>query len=153
MVHRLITKLDILLTQPAIGKVRQEILVCVRHAIEIGASLIRPTIILRPDGVIEFRNGPVHNLGYMFDLEKFNARLRSACPLLPLYDDLRQLERHGRKLARIGRPKDLPSENGKMMTPKAWAEQNLQGDWQITVIDYPLIMGQTYRLPFPCSER
>lgn len=99
---------------------------------------------LRSDGLIEYQNGPIENMGYLFDLELFDARLRKACPLLPLYEDLRALENHGRTLARIGRPRDLPQENSQMMTPKAWAEQNLQGDGKITVIDYPLIMGQTY---------
>lgn len=123
--------------------VRQEILVCIRHAIEIGASLIRPTIMSQSEGIAESQHGPVRSMSYMFDMEMFDARLRSACPLLPLYEDLRALERQGRTLARIGRPSDLPSENGQLMTPKAWAEQNLQGDGKITVIDYPLIMGQT----------
>jgi len=142
-------RLDLLLTQPATGNVRQEILVCVRHAIEIGASLIRPTIMLRSDGLIEYQRGPIHNMSYMFDLEKFDARLRSACPLLPLYEDLRAVEKHGRPLARVARPWDLPQENGEPITPKAWAEINRQGDGKITVIDMPLIMGQTCRHPLP----
>jgi hypothetical protein len=142
-------RLDLLLTQPAAGNVRQEILVCVRHAIEIGASLIRPTIMLRSDGLIEYQHGPIYNMSYMFDLEKFDARLRSACPLLPLYEDLRAVEKHGRPMARVARPWDLPKENGEPITPKTWAEMNRQGDGKITVIDMPLIMGQTCRLSLP----
>jgi hypothetical protein len=98
---------------------------------------------LRSEGLIEYQNGPIENMSYMFDLGIFDARVKKACPLLPLYEDLRELEKHGRELTRIGRPRDLPQENGQMMTPKAWVEQNLQGEGRITVIDYPLIMGQT----------
>jgi hypothetical protein len=118
---------------------------------------------LRSEGLIEYQNGPIENMSYLFDLEMFDARLRESCPLLALYEDLRELEKHGRQLARIGRPRDLPWINDQMMTPKAWAEQNLQGDGKITVIDYPLIMGQTYadflflaaneKLTFLCKGR
>lgn len=140
---------NLLLTHTAAGNVRQEILVCVRHAIEIGAGLVRPTIMLRSDGLIEYQSGPIHNMSYMFDLDKFDARLRSACPLLPLYDDLRAVEKYGRPVARVQRPWDLPVENGEPITPKAWAEINRQGDGKITVIDMPLIMRQTYRHSLP----
>ncbi len=142
-------RLAFLLTQPAAGNVRQEILVCVRDAIEIGAALIRPTIMLRSDGLIEYQRGPIHNMSYMFDLETFDARLRSACPLLPLYEDLTEVEKQGRPIARVTRPWDLPVENGEPITPKAWAEINQQGDGKITVINMPLIMRQTYRRSFP----
>jgi hypothetical protein len=102
---------------------------------------------LRSEGLIEYQQGPIHDMGYMFDLETFEARLRKSCPLLPLYPDMRALEKHGRQIARVGRPRDLPEEDGKRMTPKEWAEKNLAGEGKVTVIDYPLIMGQTCTHP------
>jgi hypothetical protein len=131
------------------GNIRQEFLVCVRHAIEIGAALIRPRIMLRNEDLIEYQRGPIQNMSYMFDLETFDTRLRSACPLLALYDDIREVEKQGRPIARISRPWALPEEDGVPISPKTWAERNLQGDGKITVIDYPLIMGQTCRLVLP----
>lgn len=102
MRYSLHTKIIILLTQPAIGNVRQEILVCVRHAIEIGSSLIRPTIMLRPKNLIKYQNGPVENIDYMFDLKLFDARLRKACPLLPLYKgQLKNMAENWRELAAL----------------------------------------------------
>lgn len=116
---------------------------CVRHAIEIGAGLIRPTIMLRSEGLIEYQSGPIHDLGYMFDMEKFDARLKSACPQLPLYNDFEEVEKLG-PVSGVARPWDLPEENGQRIAPKVWAEKNRQTIGKITVIDMPLIMGQTF---------
>ncbi|OAF60993.1 hypothetical protein VC83_02588 [Pseudogymnoascus destructans] len=125
-----------------VGNVRQEFLVCVRQAIEIGASLIRPDIMLRSEGLIEYQNGPVHNMSYLFNLELFDARLRSACPHMPIYNDLAEVERVG-EIARVGRPWDLPKEQGVQLSFTAWAKLNRQAQDKITVITMPRITGQT----------
>lgn len=124
---------------------------CVRHAIEIGAGLVRPTIMLRSEGIIEYQSGPVRDMGYMFDMEMFDARLKKACPQLPLYKDMQAVEKLG-AVSRVARPWDLPEENGQRVTPKVWAEGNRKPTGTITVIDMPLIMGQTCRLSFPNHE-
>ncbi|OBT78100.1 hypothetical protein VF21_02741 [Pseudogymnoascus sp. 05NY08] len=125
-----------------VGNVRQEFLVCVRQAIEIGASLIRPGIMLRSEGLIEYQNGPVHNMSYLFNLELFDARLRSACPHMPIYNDLAEVERVG-EIARVDRPWDLPKEQGVQLSFTAWAKLNRQALDKITVITMPRITGQT----------
>ncbi|KFZ06121.1 hypothetical protein V501_07710 [Pseudogymnoascus sp. VKM F-4519 (FW-2642)] len=132
-----------------VGNVRQEFLVCVRQAIEIGASLIRPDIMLRSEGLIEYQNGPVHNMSYLFNLELFDARLRSACPHMPIYNDLAEVERVG-EIAKVDRPWDLPKEQGVQLSFTAWAQLNRQARDKITVITMPRITGQTYvPLPLP----
>ncbi|KFY00267.1 hypothetical protein O988_03401 [Pseudogymnoascus sp. VKM F-3808] len=125
-----------------VGNVRQEFLVCVRQAIEIGASLILPTIMLRSEGLIEYQNGPVHNMSYLFNLPLFDSRLRSACPRMPIYNDLAEVERVG-EIAKVDRPWDLPEQQGVRLSFTAWAKLNRQGEGRITVINMPKITGQT----------
>ncbi|KFY23987.1 hypothetical protein V493_05518 [Pseudogymnoascus sp. VKM F-4281 (FW-2241)] len=125
-----------------VGNVRQEFLVCVRLAIEIGASLIRPNIMLRSEGLIEYQAGPVHNMSYLFNQELFDTRLRSACPHMPIYNDLAEVERVG-DIARVDRPWTLPSKQGVQLSFKEWARLNRQAEGKITVITMPRITGQT----------
>ncbi|OBT95118.1 hypothetical protein VE01_07345 [Pseudogymnoascus verrucosus] len=125
-----------------VGNVRQEFLVCVRQAIEIGASLIRPNIMLRSEGLIEYQNGPVQNMSYLFNLELFDARLRSACPYMPIYNDLAEVEHVG-EIARVDRPRNLPEEQGVQLSFTEWARLNRQPEGKITVITMPRITGQT----------
>lgn len=135
------------------GNVRQEFLVCVRQAIEIGAALIRPNIMLRSEGLIEYQNGPVHNMSYLFNLELFDARLRSACPHMPIYNDIAEVERVG-EIAKVDRPWDLPEEQGVKLSFTAWAKLNRQQEGKITVFTMPRITGQTYvslSPPFPIT--
>ncbi|OBT50601.1 hypothetical protein VE04_09135 [Pseudogymnoascus sp. 24MN13] len=114
-----------------VGNVRQEFLVCVRQAIEIGASLIRPNIMLRSEGLIEYQNGPVHNMSYLFNLELFDARLRSACPYMPIYNDLAEVQLVG-EVARVDLPRNLPEEQGVQLSFTEWARLNRQPEGKIT---------------------
>jgi hypothetical protein len=135
--------LGILLTKCVSADVKQKILICLRDAIEIGASLMRPTITIQSGGLAEYENGSIHSMSYMFDLDIFYARLRKSCPLLPIYENIRTLERHGRSIAHLDRPMDLLDENGQPMTPKDWAEKHKAGEGKITLINYPQVIGQT----------
>lgn len=130
---------------------RQEFLVCVRQAIEIGAALIRPNIMLRSENIIEYQSGPVQNMSYLFDLPLFDARLRSACPQMPLHHDLAAAEKLG-KTARVARPWDLPEHEGTRLSFTAWAALNRKPGDTITIIDMPRITGQTYAPRTPPSQ-
>jgi hypothetical protein len=95
---------------------------------------------LRSEDLIEYQNGPVQNMSYMFDLELFDARLRSACPQMPLYDDLEEVEQLG-EVVPIYRDRFLPQgDDGKTISLKTWATQQRQEIGKILVIDMDRMM-------------
>jgi len=126
-----------------IGNVRQEILQCTRLAIEIGAALIRPSMRLRSEGLIEYQTGPLIGFEYLFDTPKFEKRLAAACPRMRLFEDMQAVERKG-NITRIVRPWFLPDdESGNPISLAAWTDENRAMNGNITVIDMPLTMGQS----------
>jgi hypothetical protein len=136
----------------AAGNVRQEILVCVRHAIEIGAGLIRPTVMLRSDNIIEYQHGPVRNMSYLFELEKFDERLKASCPQMRLYEDDAEVEALG-DVVRILKPRILDDDGNKDWNGfRKWAEENQQEKGKITVLDVDLVFGQTYVVCLPVAN-
>jgi hypothetical protein len=119
----------------------------VRHALEIGAALIRPTIMLRSKGLIEYQNGPVQNMSYLFDLEKFDERLKASCPQMRLYENLKEVERRG-EIVRFAKPRVLPKDGNKDWNGfKKWANEQRQVIGKITVLDIDLVFAQTF-VPF-----
>ena len=72
-----------------VGNVRNSILTCVRHAIEVGANLILPRI-LNVDG--EHKQGTTvlywytHPFDFMFDTGHFVNSLQQSCPDMKIYE-------------------------------------------------------------------
>jgi hypothetical protein len=75
-----------------VGNVRNELLACLRFAIEAGAGIIVPGITLRSTtDLLSISTQDIAPLSYMFDTELFTTRLRAACPQMeiwPSVDDL-----------------------------------------------------------------
>ncbi|CZS94915.1 uncharacterized protein RAG0_04728 [Rhynchosporium agropyri] len=78
-----------------IGNLRQEILHCIRYAIDAGAGLILPVIKLRKEGDLSNLEGGTASMDYLFDKERFLSRMQLACPQMKVYQDLKELESMG----------------------------------------------------------
>lgn len=88
-------------------------------------------------------------MSYMFDLELFDKRLKSACPEMPLYDDLEDVAKLG-EVVRVYRNRNLPQgDDGKTISPKTWANQNRAEIGKILVIDMDRMMKMEYGLWVP----
>lgn len=80
-----------------ISNVRQELLTCIRWAIEPGVSLILPSVRPRLDTNStlsqEVRNAytSTASLGHFFDTELSLSRIRRSCPQLTIYEDIKVL--------------------------------------------------------------
>ncbi|KAL2069416.1 hypothetical protein VTL71DRAFT_14095 [Oculimacula yallundae] len=78
-----------------IGNLRQEILHCIRYAIDAGAGLILPVIKLRKDDDLSNLESGTTSMDYLFDKDRFLSRMELACPQMRVYQDLRELESMG----------------------------------------------------------
>lgn len=77
-----------------IGMLRNQILKCVRHAINAGAAIVVPSINLRnPKDLADIETNNEVPLSYLMDHDAFVARLSRGCPGMRIYD----------------RPEDFPS--------------------------------------------
>ncbi|KAH6714165.1 hypothetical protein BKA61DRAFT_674777 [Leptodontidium sp. MPI-SDFR-AT-0119] len=78
-----------------IGNLRQEILHCIRYAIDAGAGLVLPVIHLRQDSDLSNLESGTTSMDYLFDKERFLSRIGMACPQMRVYQDLEELESMG----------------------------------------------------------
>lgn len=70
-----------------IGMLRNQILKCVRHAINAGAALAVPAVNLRnPADLADIETDDEVPLSYLMDHDAFVARLARACPSMRVYD-------------------------------------------------------------------
>lgn len=70
-----------------IGMLRNQILKCVRHAINAGAALVVPSINLRnPKDLADIETNNEVPLSYLMDHDVFVARLTQGCPGMRLYE-------------------------------------------------------------------
>lgn len=72
-----------------IGNIRNSVLHCVRYAIQAGASLVLPRIVLRSStdiGTIE--TGQTADFSYMFDTNHFMESISLYCPQLKIHDTI-----------------------------------------------------------------
>lgn len=86
---------DNILYSSEAGNIKQQILLCIRYAIDAGAGLMLPTISLRSeDNLSELESGTA-SLDYLFDQDRFLFRLHNACPRMTVYKDLDELRAVG----------------------------------------------------------
>lgn len=77
-----------------IGNVRQELLTCIRSAMEVGAALIMPQIRPRFDTNASLGEEVKHTykppvaFDHFFDAKLFLARMSESCPQMTIYKDL-----------------------------------------------------------------
>lgn len=71
-----------------IGNVRNSILMCVRFAIQAGAALVLPRIVIRDDDISNYKTTNTTEFGYMFDEKHFLHSMRASCPQMHIYPTL-----------------------------------------------------------------
>lgn len=82
-----------------IGMLRNQILKCVRHAINAGAAIVVPSINLRnPKDLADIETNNEVPLSYLMDHDVFIARLSQGCPRMRIYE----------------RPEDFPNWDRRM---------------------------------------
>lgn len=78
-----------------VGNLRNSILNCVRYAIEAGAALTIPRIVLRDaHDISKIWNAEKTDLDYIFDRQHFVTSLATACPQLRLFDTVKSVPKH-----------------------------------------------------------
>ncbi|KAG9240319.1 hypothetical protein BJ878DRAFT_526763 [Calycina marina] len=75
-----------------IGNIRQEILHCIRYAIDAGAGIIIPVINKRSDNKLSNLTSGTASMNYLFDEERFLSRIQNACPQMPIHRDVNDLK-------------------------------------------------------------
>ncbi|KAH8820195.1 hypothetical protein F5884DRAFT_39693 [Xylogone sp. PMI_703] len=78
-----------------IGNIRQELLHCIRYSISAGAGLILPVINLRSTSNLSDLTSGTTSMDYLFDQDRFLSRMKKACPQMPIYKDVDELEKLG----------------------------------------------------------
>ena len=69
-----------------IGNIRNSILLCIRYAMQAGASLVLPRIILRSPFALEIlQTTETADFSYMFDTKHFLESMRLSCPQMKIY--------------------------------------------------------------------
>ncbi|KAH8602693.1 hypothetical protein B0O99DRAFT_531841 [Bisporella sp. PMI_857] len=90
-----------------VGNIKQELLHCLRYAIDAGAGLILPVINLRSHNDLSNLENGTAPVDYLFDQNLFLNRLGNACPRMPVYKDLDDLKTVGpvteTKLIHVGK--------------------------------------------------
>ncbi len=112
---------------------------------EVGAGLILPTISLRGDDndLIVLETGAQTGLDYLFDRQSLTSRLKSACPQMPVYDDVESVKKLGIvRTTPVVMPHWIPSVEGKQPTFKEWISSNRAPVGELTVVPYDTVMAQ-----------
>ncbi|KAH7410646.1 hypothetical protein BKA64DRAFT_638309 [Cadophora sp. MPI-SDFR-AT-0126] len=78
-----------------IGNLRQEILHCIRYAIDAGAGLVLPVIHLRESSDLSNLESGTTSMDYLFDKQRFLSRMERACPQMRVYQDVEELNAMG----------------------------------------------------------
>ncbi|KAK7748165.1 hypothetical protein SLS53_001420 [Cytospora paraplurivora] len=69
-----------------IGNIRNSVLHCIRYAIQAGASLVLPRIVLRSARAIQLiETGQTGDFSYMFDTPHFMESMRLSCPQMRIH--------------------------------------------------------------------
>lgn len=72
-----------------VGNIRNSILHCVRYAIQAGASLVLPRIVLRSSTDIgNLETGETADFSYMFDTPHFMEHMQLFCPEMKIHDTI-----------------------------------------------------------------
>lgn len=72
-----------------VGNIRNSILHCIRYAIQAGASLVLPRIVLRsPTDIGTIETGQTGDFTYMFDRPHFLESMQLYCPQLKIHDTI-----------------------------------------------------------------
>lgn len=71
-----------------IGNIRNSVLLCVRFAMQAGASLVLPQILIRDDDITNYKTENATDFSYMFDTQHFLESMQRSCPEMTIYPTL-----------------------------------------------------------------
>lgn len=71
-----------------IGNIRNSVLLCVRFAMQAGAALVLPKILVRDDDIANYKTQNTSDFGYMFDTQHFQKSIQQSCPEMTVYPSL-----------------------------------------------------------------
>jgi len=91
----------------------------IRYAIEAGVGIISPVIQQRDPNLIKINTGNGTDLSYLFDQEVFEARIKWACPRMPIYKTLADFKKLGPMRTIHTTPRNLPQNNGPVTSIKS----------------------------------
>jgi hypothetical protein len=105
-----------------IGNVRNQLLGCIRYAIEAGGGVVLPRPVVRAANLIRTGTGITADFSYMFDKEHFTKTMAEACPNFKIYESADGLK----KLPNMLYPQSLggPVLYGQVISqPEHWRER------------------------------
>lgn len=71
-----------------IGNIRNSVLLCVRFAMQAGAALVLPQIMIRDDDITNYKTENATDFSYMFDTQHFYESMQRSCPEMTIYPTL-----------------------------------------------------------------
>jgi hypothetical protein len=71
-----------------IGNIRNSVLLCVRFAMQAGAALVLPQILIRDDDITNYKTQNATDFSYMFDTQHFLKSMQQSCPEMTIYPTL-----------------------------------------------------------------
>lgn len=119
-----------------IGNIRNSVLLCVRFAMQAGAALVLPQILLRDDDITNYKTQNVTQFGYMFDTQHFHKSMQQSCPEMTIYssfDDVIKSGNHTGDINRLRFQAESLTGDGLIKTEMwrqrfyAWLEQQQAG--------------------------
>lgn len=119
-----------------IGNIRNSVLLCVRFAMQAGASLVLPQILRRDDDITNYKTQNTTDFGYMFDTQHFLKSMQQSCPEMTIYgtlDDAMKNSSHTGDINRVRLQADSLTGDGLIRTElwrekfHAWLEQEQAG--------------------------
>lgn len=152
-----------------IGNIRNSVLLCVRFAMQAGAALVLPQILVRDDDITKYVTKTANDFSYMFDTQHFYTSMQQSCPEMtihPTLDDVVKSGNHTDDLNRLRFQAESLTGDGLIKTEiwrekfYAWLEQQQAGPMSgkpgPTVIDlercymsYPIYSdGEAFALSF-----
>ncbi|KAL3423530.1 hypothetical protein PVAG01_05277 [Phlyctema vagabunda] len=105
-----------------IGNVRNQLLGCIKYAMEAGGGLVLPRPVLRSENLLTTATGKTTDFSYMFDELHFRNAIKRTCPRITIYDTDEGLNR----LPTILYPQTLggPPVHGVIISePERWRER------------------------------
>lgn len=108
-----------------IGNIRNSVLLCIRFAIQAGAALVLPQILLRDDDITNYQTQNATEFGYMFDTQHFYESMQQSCPemtIYPTFDDVIKSGNHTGDLDRLRFQAESLTGDGLIKT-EIWREE------------------------------
>ncbi|KAH8766701.1 hypothetical protein F5883DRAFT_77003 [Diaporthe sp. PMI_573] len=107
-----------------IGNIRNSVLLCVRFAMQAGAALVLPQILIRDDDITNYKTQNATDFSYMFDTQHFLKSMQQSCPEMTIYptlDDVTKSSNHTSDINRVRFQAESLTGDGLIRT-EVWRE-------------------------------